>query len=122
MLIMLTRQKGNTLKSFKIQNFCSKFIQAFCFWHVVSVCLSVSPSLPLQGKDTLPLPGHSRLDKLSKPCSYLAGYPHVTPSAREWRWPKNFGSKGDMTNILIFTVPCTTCSSVNELICFVKRR
>lgn len=77
---------------------------------------------PLHWEKTLPFPCHSCLDKLFKACSYLTGQPHVISSAREWRWSKNFGSKGDMTNILIFTVPHTACSSVNELICFVKGR
>lgn len=61
------------------------------------------------------------LDKLFKPCSYLSGQPQVVPSARQWRRSENFGSEGDVTNILSFTVPYTTYSSVNELICLLRK-
>lgn len=78
------------------------------------------PSGALWKKKTL-LPCPSCWDKLFRPCSYLSGYSHVIPSSREWRWSQNSGSKGDMTNILIFTVAHITCSLVNELICFVQK-
>lgn len=67
---------------------------------------------------TIPCPC---LDKLFESFTHLTGEPQVIPSAREWRWSKDPGPKGNMANILTFTVPDAACSSVDKLICLLEK-
>lgn len=110
----MTDRKETTLKVFKIQNSCCKFMQAY-FRHTQST-ISL-PFLPIAHL-TIPCPC---LDKLFESFTHLTGEPQVIPSARKWRWSKDPGPKGNMANILTFTVPDAACSSVDELICLLEK-
>lgn len=112
---MLTWQKRNNFEIFYDPKFLLQIYVSLLWAHIVSYLSSLpSPSPHL----TIPCPC---LDKLFESFTHLTGEPQVIPSAREWRWSKDPGPKGNMANILTFTVPNAACPSVDELICLLEK-